>query len=96
MAARDGFDQIRPDTCSYNTVLKALAKSKDRGSIGKAQQILDQMEERSANGEWNVKPDGVSYNTVILAIANNRGRGSGRSAERILYRMETQYLNGYA
>ncbi len=95
LTERHDDNTIRPDTYSYNTVLKALARSKEKGSIGKALQILDRMEEKSDNGDLEVKPDGVSYNTVILAIANNGGQGSGKSAERILRRMEKQYYKGH-
>mmetsp|Transcript_9236 Transcript_9236/g.11643 ORF Transcript_9236/g.11643 Transcript_9236/m.11643 type:complete len:919 (+) Transcript_9236:141-2897(+) len=95
MADRDGNDSVRPDRYSYNTVLKALANSKEKGSIGKALQILDTMEEMSAKGYLDIKPDGISYNTVILAYANHGGRGAGNSAERIVKRMENQFFNGH-
>lgn len=94
MSKRDENELIAPDTYSYNTVLKALANSNEKGSVYKAMQVLNQMVQMSANGNLKAKPDGVSYNTVILAIANHRNRGSGKAAERILQRMEKQYSSG--
>jgi PPR repeat. len=43
-------EMLKPDTYSYNTVLKALANSKEKGSVERARQILEKMETRHAEG----------------------------------------------
>jgi hypothetical protein len=87
-------EMLKPDTYSFNTVLKALANSKEKGSVDRARQILDKMEERYATGDISVKPDAISYNTVILAYANNGGMRTGAAATAIVKRMEDRFLNG--
>jgi len=87
-------EMLKPDTYSFNTVLKALANSKEKGSVDRARQILDKMELRYANGDLRVKPDAISYNTVILAYANYGGFRTGAAATSIVKRMENRFLNG--
>ena len=87
-------EMLKPDTYSFNTVLKALANSKEKGSVDRARQILDKMEERYARGDMSVKPDAISYNTVILAYANNGGMRTGAAATAIVKRMEDRFLSG--
>jgi len=82
--------RIRPDLFTYNTVLKALAKSKEKGSIERAKEIIDTMEKSD-----NIKPNAVSYNTLILAYVNHGAQGGVANTVRgILKKMETLYLNG--
>jgi len=89
MAEKDKIEAVRPDTYTYNTVLKALANSRERGSIDRARQILDKME-----SDKIVKPDSITYNTVILGCANNGGKYAGRTAELILRQMEVRFKKG--
>lgn len=92
MSEKSGY--VQPDIYSYNTVLKALAKSHEKGSIDRAVNILDRMEEKSKKGKKSVTPDAVSYNTLILAYANGGGKFSGKAAETVLRRMERMYHSG--
>jgi pentatricopeptide repeat protein len=101
---------VKPDTYSFNTVLKALANSNEKGSIERARLILDKMEKCFANGDTRVKPDAITYNTVVSAYANNGGmtvgragksivtnnggKRVGRAAKSIVKRMEDRYLDG--
>jgi hypothetical protein len=87
-------EMLKPDTYSYNTVLKALANSKEKGSVERARQILEKMERRHAEGDPFVKPDTITYNTVILAYANNGGIGAGNAAKDIVERMENRFFQG--
>jgi len=80
---------VMPDTYTYNTVLKALANSREKGSIDRAITILDRMEKDRV-----AKPDTITYNTLILACANKGGKEAGRTAETILRRMETRFREG--
>lgn len=82
--------KIRPDLFTYNTVLKALAKSKEKGSIERAKEIISTMEKSD-----HIKPNTVSYNTLILAYVNHGAQGGVANTVRgILKKMETLYLNG--
>mmetsp|Transcript_14781 Transcript_14781/g.27814 ORF Transcript_14781/g.27814 Transcript_14781/m.27814 type:complete len:924 (-) Transcript_14781:1703-4474(-) len=87
-------EMLKPDTYSYNTVLKALANSNEKGSVERARQILEKMERRHANGDISVKPDAITYNTVILAYGNNGGIGAGNEAKDIVERMQNRFIQG--
>ena len=54
-------DRLKPDTYSFNTVLKALANSKEKGSVERARSILEKMENKYANGDDSAKPDAITY-----------------------------------
>lgn len=82
--------RIRPDLFTYNTVLKALAKSKEKGSIERAKEIIATMEKSD-----HIKPNTVSYNTLILAHVNHGAQGGVANTVRgILNKMEMLYLKG--
>lgn len=85
---------LQPDIYTFNTVLKALANSKEKGSVERAQQILDRIVTNYENGVSKVKPDGITYNTVILAYANSRGKGKGRKAQSLVKQMEAKFQDG--
>ena len=87
-------ESLKPDTFTYNTNLKALANSREKGSVQRARQILENMEDMYEDGDKSVKPDAITYNTVILAYANNGGKGAGRVAKSILKRMENGFRDG--
>ncbi len=56
-------EKLKPDTYSFNTVLKALANSKEKGSVYRARRILEKMEQKYANGDDYAKPDVITYNS---------------------------------
>ncbi len=87
---------LTPDTYSYNILLKALANSKEKGSVARAMKTLDKMEKHqdSSSSSKSAKPDVISYNTVILAIANLGGNGAGKRAKAVLKRMEDRFNAG--
>ncbi len=89
---------LTPDTYSYNILLKALANSKEKGSVARAMKALDKMEKHEPHNnkdkDKSAKPDVISYNTVILAIANLGGNGAGKRAKSVLKRMEDRYNAG--
>jgi len=87
-------DRLKPDTYSFNTVLKALANSKEKGSVERARSILEKMENKYANGDDSAKPDAITYNTVILAYGNNGGKDAGKRAKSILTLMENRFKGG--
>jgi hypothetical protein len=54
-----------PDAMSFGGVIHAWAKSKERGSEERAEQILDQMEKQYAAGNTRAKLDVIVYTTVV-------------------------------
>ena len=78
-----GETDIVPDTTSYNSVLDALAKCRDKDTSREAKALVDRMIHLSEGGEdgkdgvangsadlWaNVSPDIVTYNSLIESLA---------------------------
>ena len=54
-------DRLKPDTYSFNTVIKALAKSREKGSVERAGDIVNTMEKKYFNGDESAKPDAITY-----------------------------------
>jgi hypothetical protein len=82
---------VQPDTITYNTVLKAYAKSKARNAATKAELLLEKMRhEYEVNGNVLVKPNDVSFNSVIAAYAHHSRSldiTSVQSSQKILLQM---------
>lgn len=76
---------------SLNLSLKSLAKSKERGSARRAEQLLFRVEKLYQDGYYSSQPDLVSYNTVMDAWARSGEMESAKRAEQLLQRMEEQY-----
>eukprot|EP00550_Attheya_septentrionalis_P010527 CAMPEP_0198303960 /NCGR_PEP_ID=MMETSP1449-20131203/57156_1 /TAXON_ID=420275 /ORGANISM="Attheya septentrionalis, Strain CCMP2084" /LENGTH=1280 /DNA_ID=CAMNT_0044006467 /DNA_START=542 /DNA_END=4384 /DNA_ORIENTATION=+ len=74
-----------PDAMSFGGVIHAWAKSKERGSEERAEQILEQMEKQYAAGNTRAKLDVIVYTTVISAWAS---KGNPVRAQRIFDRMK--------
>lgn len=81
---------------SLNLSLKSLAKSKERGSARRAEQLLFRVEKLYQDGYYSSQPDLVSYNTVMDAWARSGEMESAKRAEQLLQRMEEQYSNNQA
>jgi len=79
-----------------NLSLKSLAKSKERGSARRAEQLLFRVEKLFQDGYYSSQPDLVSYNTVMDAWARSGEADSAKRAEQLLQRMEEQYSNNHA
>uniref|UniRef100_A0A7S1DC75 PROP1-like PPR domain-containing protein n=1 Tax=Cyclophora tenuis TaxID=216820 RepID=A0A7S1DC75_CYCTE len=67
----DPTNSVKPNTLCFNEVLYAWAKSSDRASAGRAEMILQLMEDMAAAGNVDVKPETRTYNFVLLAWANS-------------------------
>jgi len=66
----DNDEVVKPDAISYNTVLKAWARSGHPSAAFFAQQILQRMEELySQTGDESIRPNVFSYTTTINAAA---------------------------
>ena len=73
-------------------VIASLASSKDdRAEAAKrAEQYLEEMKRRYANGDLNVKPNTLTYNAVMNAWAR---AGLPEKAESLLNEMYEEYMN---
>lgn len=56
-----GFKRIGANAVSYNTVLNAWAKSKDRDAPRRAEALLNHMQEEYESGNKNVRPNQIRY-----------------------------------
>jgi len=85
-----GMDPI----ISLNMNLDSLAKSRERGSAERAEQLLLRIEKLYELGYYEEKPDVISYNAVLNAWARSRERNCAQRAETLLQKMEERYANG--
>lgn len=76
---------------SLNMNLDSLAKSREKRSAERAEQLLLRIEKLYEEGYYDSKPDVVSYNIVLNAWARSKWRGSTNKAELLLKRMEDLY-----
>lgn len=73
-------ETLAPNTIIYNSVLNAW--STVRGGIGRAEAILDRMEELHGAGNDDVSPDAFTFSSLIKAwtAAASSGRGGRKAA----------------
>ena len=84
----------RDPIISLNMNLDSLAKSKERGSAERAEQLLVRIEKLYELGYYDERPDVVSYNAVLNAWARSREHDSAQRAEKLLQKMEELYACG--
>ena len=84
---------VNPNTITYNAVLNALALGSQVDKAIRAEDIVNRMKERSADGE-DCQPDLYSYQSLIQAWAKTPLPGSPQKAERILRYMDEQSEKG--
>ena len=58
---QEGFEDLRPDTITYSTVIDAIAKSGERGAGNRAEAILNKMQGKYEAGDAGVKPNIRSF-----------------------------------
>ena len=86
---------ICPDRVSYNTVLKALAKSSDPHSARKAEHMLDRMQVLHKSGRHNIMPDRYTYNVLMKIYGKAGDAAACGKVENILNFLEQhQHLGG--
>jgi len=86
---------IRPNTCSYNSVIDAWANSGSAQSATKAQNVLMSMVKlHKSTGDVNVKPDVITLNSVVNAWSKSKVVDSAQRAESVLVFIERIYGNG--
>ncbi len=100
---KSGKGNIMPDRSSFNTVIKAYARTPTNTKNGKqaakdARRILSMMEDASSSGlggiAKDIEPDKVSCTSILTAWANSAERDAGEKAEQLLKRMEDMYSMG--
>jgi len=69
-------ESLAPNTIIYNSVLNAW--STVRGGIGRAEAILDRMEELHGAGNGDVSPDAFTFSSLIKAWTAAASSGKGR------------------
>ena len=86
---------IGANTISYNTVLNALTKSKDRDAPLRAEALLNRMQEEYEAGNRNVRPNSISFSCLLNCWARSSQEGAAEHAEAILTRMEQLGNSGH-
>uniref|UniRef100_A0A7S1CV07 Pentacotripeptide-repeat region of PRORP domain-containing protein n=1 Tax=Skeletonema marinoi TaxID=267567 RepID=A0A7S1CV07_9STRA len=100
---KKGKGNFVPDRSSFNTVIKAYARTPANTKNGKhaakdARRILSMMEDAASSGlggiARDIEPDKVSCTSILTAWANSGERDAGERAEQLLQRMEDMYSRG--
>jgi hypothetical protein len=100
---KKGKGKVIPDRSSFNTVIKAYARTPANTKNGKhaakdARRILSMMEDAASSGlggiAKDIEPDKVSCTSILTAWANSGERDAGEKAEQLLQRMEDMYSRG--
>ena len=86
------YGGMRPTTEVMNAILNAYAMSKEKKAVKRAEQILQDMQERFESGEKLIKPNRRTYNTCLKVYSL---RGLGDKAECLLEEMERAFINGH-
>jgi pentatricopeptide repeat protein len=85
---------VRPNLRSWNAVLNALSRSRERDGAEKAEQILNHLFELEENGVPNVKPDAFSFAAVLSAYQRLGTSAAVQRADDIVRHMEELYEAG--
>jgi len=91
------WDHVKPNKISYNSVITAWARSNERGSARKAEELLRNMYDFYNNDsglDINCKPDARSFNAVINAVARSRDKNCADRAKFLLDEMGRLYNEG--
>jgi hypothetical protein len=82
-------DGPKPNSQSYNAVIKALVKNGDRlTAVDRVEKLVLKMD---ATGDPNILPDRRSYNLLLYALANSSKDDAAERATRHLERMIFRY-----
>jgi hypothetical protein len=86
--ADEGFETVRPNAKSWNSVLNTLSRSSDEDAAQRAEDVLCEMYSEG------VIPDVFSYAALLHAYQKNTFSGSAQRADEIVRRMEQLYFDG--
>jgi len=82
-----GREGCCPNRKSFNTVIDAWARSRDKVAPKRAEALLEKMETLYGQGYEDVRPNVISYSAAINAWAKSRENGAAQRAEAILNHM---------
>jgi pentatricopeptide repeat protein len=85
---QEGRTSVAPDAITYITVMNAHAASKSPDSAQKAQDILDEMNERYLDGEDDMKVNTKSIKVIIDAWIKQEDPSGMDRAEAVLDKFE--------
>jgi pentatricopeptide repeat protein len=88
LADNEGFETVRPNAKSWNSVLNAMSREKNADSTRRAEQLLNDMTEAG------VRPDVFSYAALLHAYQKNASSYSAQRADKIVRTMEQLYQDG--
>lgn len=92
-----GDHSVAPDSCTYCTVMGALAKSQNQAQAArKAETFLRHVEEayQEHGQRGRLVPDTILFNTAMGCLAKSNVSGSYRRAQSILDRQRNLYQAG--
>jgi hypothetical protein len=88
---------LKPTTLIYNAYLNALSRTPKQNRLRyarRAEQLLQEMTERSELGEKDVTPDVRSWAAVLRAWAQSGHPDAAENAQRVLDELENLYASG--
>lgn len=93
--AEGGQDDLKPDGRSFNTVINAVARSRDPGCADRAKHLLDEMGRLFDEGNEDLLPDALTFGAIINAYANSFEEGASDMAAQLLQHMESLSQFGF-
>lgn len=69
------------NTVTYNTVLNAFAKSRDKDAPYRAEALLNRMQAEYEAGNENVMPNAISFSSLLNSWAKSGLEGAAERAE---------------
>ena len=91
-----GLDpECKPDARSFNAVINAVARSRDKNCADRAKFLLDEMGRLYNEGDTDLLPDALTFGAIINAYANSLEAGASDKAAQLLMHMESLYQVGF-
>jgi len=92
-----GYEYMKPDSISWNSVIGGYATDKSQASISTAINLLQKMYEYSKSENAMAQPDKITISLIINAFiqrAKNGDKNAGQTAIQLLNHMEESYQAG--
>lgn len=86
---------MKPDARSWNAVINAVARSRDKDCANRAKFLLDEMGRLYNEGNTDLMPDALTFGAIINAYANSHEEGASDKASQLLLHMESLYQLGF-
>lgn len=89
-------EDMKPDARSWNAVINAVARSRDKDCANRAKFLLDEMGRLyNEGGNSDLLPDALTFGAIINAYANSLEEGASDKASQLLLHMESLYQLGF-